>query len=70
MTDRELLKEANELLRSAHAIAARNGEKTNWEGFKASLEKVLITQSKVLNNTEHLPAATCTPRVYKELPTD
>ena len=36
-TDREL--ELEDLLRSAHAIAARNGANTSWSRFAASIQK-------------------------------
>ena len=61
------LTEANELLRSAYAIAEREGDDTNWKAFKNSLEQLLLKQSLVLNNTDNLSAATCTPRVYKSV---
>jgi hypothetical protein len=47
----ELLKalmSANELCRSVHAIAERNGEKTNWTAFKKKLSKSLSIQHKVI----------------------
>ena len=59
------LKEANELLRSAHAIASRKGEGTNWEAFKESLESLLKEQNKTINGTDDLEASTVTARVYK-----
>lgn len=37
----EMLAEANQLLRSAHSIAARNGADTNWPAFLARLESAL-----------------------------
>jgi len=40
----KMLLEANELLRSAYAIAQRNGEQTNWEAFCGQLKKALDTQ--------------------------
>lgn len=59
--------EANELLRSAHAIAGRKGEDTNWDAFKTSLEELLLKQSEILNKTNNLTAATCTARVYRKI---
>lgn len=41
---KKLLLEANELLRSAYAIAQRNGEKTNWEAFRGQLKNALDAQ--------------------------
>lgn len=43
-TCKQLLLEANELLRSAYAIAQRNGEQTNWEAFRTQLQKALQAQ--------------------------
>jgi hypothetical protein len=40
----KMLLEANELLRSAYAIAQRNGEETNWEAFRGQLKKALDAQ--------------------------
>ena len=40
----KMLIEANELLRSAYAIAQRNCEQTNWEAFRAQLQKALRVQ--------------------------
>lgn len=59
------MKKANELLRSAHAIASRDGVETNWGAFKDSVEALLVEQSEILNGTTHIPAATCTARIYK-----
>ena len=41
---KKLLMNANELLRSAYAIAQRNGEQTNWEAFRGQLKKALDAQ--------------------------
>jgi hypothetical protein len=60
-----LLTEANDLLRSAYKIAERAGKKTNWTAFKKRLEVALIEQSKLLNGTDDLPAATCTPKTFR-----
>jgi len=40
----KMLLEANDLLRSAYAIAQRNGEQTNWEAFRGQLKKALEAQ--------------------------
>jgi hypothetical protein len=42
------LKEANELLRSAFAIAERNGASTNWEAWRNQLRIALNRQHKIL----------------------
>jgi hypothetical protein len=44
-----MLKESNDVLRSAAEIAQRNGKKTNWDGFRIKLAKVLLAQAKELN---------------------
>ena len=47
-TDRQLLREANELLRSAKQIANRRGEKTNWDSFNMQVKKALKEQHEKL----------------------
>jgi hypothetical protein len=42
------LREANEVCRSASAIAKRDGENTNWGSFKDLLSKVLKKQHNLL----------------------
>ena len=44
----DMIKEANQLLRSAHTIAKRRGEKTNWDTFEKSLERALKEQHKIM----------------------
>jgi hypothetical protein len=62
-------KTANSLLRSAHAIASREGRDTNWEAFKRNLEKALCAQTEVdVTNPEHVKHATCTPLTYRTFP--
>ena len=60
-----LLEEANDLLRSAYAIAEREGAYTNWPAFRKRLEEVLVRQSQLLNGTVFLPAAVATPRTFR-----
>lgn len=57
---------ANELLRSAYAIADRDGKNTNWEAFRNQLRKELLTQAGVKKtyDTEILKRATCTAKTY------
>jgi len=64
-TAADFLTEANDLLRSAHSIAERKGENTNWEVWRKRLETVLVEQNQFLRGTSHLPAAICTPKVFK-----
>lgn len=45
-----MLKEANDLLRSAHAIAEREGRETGWPTFRKRVSKVLKKQHKVLTD--------------------
>ncbi len=59
------LMDANDLLRSTHAITLREGKDTNWEPFRAQLESMLIAQSREMNGTAHLPAATCTAKTFR-----
>jgi len=44
----DMVKEASQLLRSARTIAKRRGEKTNWDTFEKSLERVLKEQHKIM----------------------
>jgi hypothetical protein len=44
----EMLKDANEALRSAHAIAKREGKGTNWETWIKRLDTILGVQHIVL----------------------
>lgn len=44
-----MLKEANEVLRSAHSIASRAGRETNWDAFEKRVAGVLEQQHPVLN---------------------
>ena len=41
---RAMMVEANGLLRSSYAIAARRGEDTNWDGFDAQIKAALERQ--------------------------
>lgn len=44
----EMIKEANGLLRSTHAIVKRRGKATNWVGFERLLTKALKEQHKIM----------------------
>lgn len=50
-TDRELLKDANEIIRSFHSIIERKGATTNWEGLEITVNRILKEQHKVLYPT-------------------
>lgn len=50
-TDRDMLFEANQVLRSAYSIAKRKGATTNWKAFENSLESILKEQHKRLYPT-------------------
>jgi hypothetical protein len=43
-----VLKDANELCRSAMEIAKRDGRDTNWETFRARLQESLLRQHAVM----------------------
>lgn len=43
-----MIKEANEMLRSAYAVAEREGGCTNWEAFRNRLNAVLEQQHRVM----------------------
>lgn len=43
-----MIKEANEMLRSAYAVAEREGGCTNWEAFRNRLKAVLEQQHRVM----------------------
>lgn len=45
----QCLKEANELCRSALAIAEREGRETNWLSFRARLEESLKRQHAIMH---------------------
>lgn len=49
-SDRELLKEANELIRSFKSIVNREGKETNWDAIGIKTNKILAEQHKVLND--------------------
>jgi hypothetical protein len=44
------LKDANEALRSAHSVAKRRGEATNWSAWEVRLEKILKHQHPLIFN--------------------
>lgn len=44
-----VLQRANDLCRSMHAIAEREGKETNWEGFQAQLAGALAEQHEILH---------------------
>lgn len=52
-------------LRSAHAIASREGADTNWSAFRKNLELTLVHQSITLNGTSNLAAASCTAKTFR-----
>ena len=44
----EALKEANEVLRSAHSVSLRNGARTNWPALTTEIGDVLAKQQEIL----------------------
>lgn len=51
------LREANDVLRSAHSIAARRGHEVNWEAFDRWLGKVLERQHRMMYPGQYEPDA-------------
>ncbi|TAN17247.1 MAG: hypothetical protein EPN37_07275 [Chitinophagaceae bacterium] len=49
-TEKELIEEANELIRSFNAIAERRGESTNWDALKIKIKQILSNQHSYLTN--------------------
>lgn len=62
-----MLTEHNELLRSAHEIARRDGHETNWEAFKNNVERWLMADAGMLGTVDEqqILRATCTPKTYR-----
>lgn len=57
---REALAEANEVLRSAYQIAARQGRDTNWDVYIERLHDVLAKQHAIMYpDGEHVASAGC-----------
>jgi len=50
-TEHELLKEANDLLRSFHSVCDRKGVSTNWDPLLLNLKRVLKEQHQYLYPT-------------------
>jgi hypothetical protein len=48
-----VIREANDICRSAMSIAERQGDETNWDAFSARLSKVLDKQHKIIYPVEH-----------------
>jgi hypothetical protein len=63
-------KTANELLRSAYAIAERHGRETNWQAFRRNVQRELLEQAGVdfPPDEQIVLRATCTPRNYRLRP--
>ena len=60
------IKESNELLRSAYAIASREGKNTNWDAFRKNVEKVLVSQACADHtDKDQVLRATVTPLTYR-----
>lgn len=61
---------SNELLRSAHAIAARRVTETNWSAFATNVERQLLIDAGIPNATDEqlILRATCTARNYRLRP--
>ena len=50
---RELLVDANGLLRSAHEVAKRKGAETHWRSFKYRVKNILAEQHRFMNGAGH-----------------
>lgn len=50
------LKEANEVLRSTHSIASRQGAETNWEPFTRRVDAILKEQHPMIFGRERADA--------------
>jgi len=50
-TERELLIEANDIIRSFHSVIERKGATINWEGLEIIVNRILKEQHKVLYPT-------------------
>lgn len=60
--------ESNMLLRSAHEIAKRRGEGTNWDAFLNSVQAELLRQAGASSretDEQTILRATCTARTYR-----
>lgn len=44
----KMLKEVNDVLRSAHSIASREGKETNWPAFTKRVAAILEQQHKMI----------------------
>ena len=65
-TAQEMLREANDVLRSAYMIASRQGVQTNWDAFTRRVKKVLEQQHKLLYSTTIEGADTRTPKTFRQ----
>jgi hypothetical protein len=45
---RERLKAANEVLRSAHSIAVREGKDTNWRAFLEKVKAEIVAEHEIV----------------------
>lgn len=52
-TDTELLKDANELIRSFYQVTARSGKETNWDALMKRIETILEEQHLRLKDEKH-----------------
>ena len=54
----DLLKEANEIIRSFHAVIERKGATTNWDGLKTQVKRILQNQHKYLYPERYIESIT------------
>jgi alpha-mannosidase len=51
----ELLKEANEIIKSFNSVIERRGEETNWDALEQRVKEILIKQKVFFKLTKCLP---------------
>lgn len=51
---KRLLIQANELIRSFHAVCDRDGEMTNWDAFGRQVKAVLAEQHQFLHPEQYV----------------
>lgn len=69
----ETLKNCNEILRSAHAIAQRKGKHTNWAAFENIVKIELLRQSGAADGVideQVILRSTVTPKTFRLQPQD
>lgn len=67
-----LLENANDLLRSVHAVATRKGVRTNWDALRIRVEAALLDHYRIQvmpyleeNREKMIPPATATAKTFR-----